>query len=74
MLDLSVRANNCLENAGIKFIGELVQRKERDLLNTRNFGRKSLREIQNKLSPMGLSLTIPDWPAHLERWRLRPPD
>jgi DNA-directed RNA polymerase subunit alpha len=55
-LELSVRAANCLQNAGIKFIGELVQRSEAEMLKTKNFGRKSLKEIKDVLSEMGLSL------------------
>ncbi len=55
-LELSVRAANCLENANIKFIGELVTRSENDMLKTKNFGRKSLNEIKDILAEMGLSL------------------
>jgi DNA-directed RNA polymerase subunit alpha len=55
-LELSVRAANCLENANIKFIGELVTKTEADMLKTKNFGRKSLNEIKDILSEMGLSL------------------
>ncbi len=55
-LELSVRAQNCLENANIKYIGELVCRSEGDMLKTKNFGRKSLNEIKDILSEMGLSL------------------
>ena len=55
-LELSVRSSNCLENADIKYIGELVQRSETDMLRTKNFGRKSLNEIKEILSEMGLSL------------------
>lgn len=55
-LELSVRAANCLENANIKYIGELVTRTEADMLKTKNFGRKSLNEIKDILSEMGLSL------------------
>jgi len=55
-LELSVRAANCLENANIKFIGELVTRSEGDMLKTKNFGRKSLNEIKDILAEMGLSL------------------
>ncbi len=55
-LELSVRAANCLENANIKFIGELVTRSESEMLKTKNFGRKSLNEIKDILSEMGLSL------------------
>lgn len=55
-LELSVRAANCLENADIKYIGELVTRTEGDMLKTKNFGRKSLNEIKDILMEMGLSL------------------
>jgi DNA-directed RNA polymerase subunit alpha len=55
-LELSVRSANCLHNAGIKYIGELVQKTESDMLKTKNFGRKSLKEIKELLSDMGLSL------------------
>jgi len=55
-LELSVRAANCLENANIKYIGELVTRTEAEMLKTKNFGRKSLNEIKDILSEMGLSL------------------
>ena len=55
-LELSVRAANCLENANIKYIGELVTKTEADMLKTKNFGRKSLNEIKDILNEMGLSL------------------
>ena len=55
-LELSVRSANCLQNANIKFIGELVQRTEAEMLKTKNFGRKSLKEIKEILAEMGLSL------------------
>jgi DNA-directed RNA polymerase subunit alpha len=55
-LELSVRAFNCLKNADIKFIGELVQRSEQEMLKTKNFGKKSLNEIKDVLHEMGLSL------------------
>jgi DNA-directed RNA polymerase subunit alpha len=55
-LELSVRAANCLENANIKYIGELVTKSEGEMLKTKNFGRKSLNEIKDILSEMGLSL------------------
>ncbi len=63
-LDLSVRASNCLQAANIKYIGDLVQRTEQEMLKTKNFGRKSLKEIKELLSEMGLSLGMkPDnWP------------
>jgi len=55
-LELSVRAANCLENANIKYIGELVTKSEGEMLKTKNFGRKSLNEIKDILMEMGLSL------------------
>jgi len=73
-LDLSVRSANCLQNADIKYIGELVQRSEGEMLKTKNFGRKSLLEIKELLAEMGLSLGMklhgfPDREA-LDRMRL----
>lgn len=53
-LELSVRSANCLQNAGIKYIGELVQKTEAEMLKTKNFGRKSLNEIKEILTEMGL--------------------
>lgn len=55
-LELSVRSANCLKNAGIKLIGELVSRSEAEMLKTQNFGRKSLNEIKDVLADMGLTL------------------
>ncbi len=55
-LELSVRSYNCLKNADIRTIGELVQRNEPEMLKTRNFGRKSLNEIKEILTNMGLGL------------------
>jgi len=55
-LELSVRSANCLKNAGIRYIGELVQKTEAEMLKTKNFGRKSLNEIKEILSEMDLSL------------------
>jgi DNA-directed RNA polymerase subunit alpha len=57
-LELSVRSSNCLENADIKYIGELVQRSEAEMLRTKNFGRKSLNEIKEIINEMGLTLGI----------------
>jgi DNA-directed RNA polymerase subunit alpha len=53
-MELSVRAQNCLKNANIKTVAELVQRTEHDMLKTKNFGRKSLNEIKEILNSMGL--------------------
>jgi len=55
-LELSVRSANCLKNAGIQYIGELVQKTEMEMLKTKNFGKKSLNEIKDMLVEMGLSL------------------
>jgi DNA-directed RNA polymerase subunit alpha len=55
-LELSVRAANCLRNANIRYIGELVQKTEQEMLKTKNFGRKSLNEIKEILVEMGLNL------------------
>lgn len=55
-LELSVRSANCLKNAQINLIGELVQKSEAEMLKTQNFGRKSLNEIKDILADMGLSL------------------
>ena len=55
-LELSVRSANCLQNANIKHIYELVQKTEAEMLKTKNFGRKSLNEIKDILAEMGLSL------------------
>lgn len=54
-LDLSVRSANCLKNANIRTLGDLVQRTEREMLSTKNFGRKSLDEIKDVLASLGLS-------------------
>jgi DNA-directed RNA polymerase subunit alpha len=55
-LELSVRSANCLKNANIQYIGELVQKTEQEILQTKNFGRKSLNEIKEVLEGMGLYL------------------
>ena len=55
-MELSVRSYNCLKNANIRTIGELVQKTEAEMLKTKNFGRKSLNEIKEILAGMGLSL------------------
>ena len=66
-LELSVRSANCLQNANIKTIGDLVQKTEAEMLKTKNFGRKSLNEIKEILSGMGLSLGMRlDQPAHAQ--------
>jgi len=70
-LELSVRSANCLQNANITLIGELVQKTEQDMLKTKNFGRKSLKEIKEILSTMGLGLGMKfdNWPAMVDRWK-----
>ncbi|MEM8698984.1 MAG: DNA-directed RNA polymerase subunit alpha [Pseudomonadota bacterium] len=63
-LELSVRSANCLKNDNIVYIGDLIQKTEAEMLRTPNFGRKSLNEIKEVLTTMGLHLgmDIPDWP------------
>jgi DNA-directed RNA polymerase subunit alpha len=63
-LELSVRSANCLKNANIVYIGDLVRLTEQKLLGTPNFGRKSLNEIKQVLTEMGLALglDVPGWP------------
>lgn len=63
-LELSVRSANCLKNDNIIYIGDLVQKTEQEMLKTPNFGRKSLNEIKEVLTQMGLVLGmhVPDWP------------
>ena len=70
-LELSVRSNNCLKNANIRTVAELVQKTETDLLKTRNFGKKSLNEIKGLLSDMNLSLgmKLDEAPAEKPRGR-----
>ncbi len=65
-LELSVRSANCLKNAGIRTIRDLVQRTEKDMLETKNFGRKSLNEIKDILRPMGLSLGMEIEPVEVK--------
>ena len=63
-LELSVRSANCLKNDNIVYIGDLIQKSEAEMLRTPNFGRKSLNEIKEVLSGMGLHLgmDVPNWP------------
>ena len=63
-LELSVRSANCLHNADIKLIGQLVQKTEAEMLKTKNFGRKSLKEIKEILGTMGLALGM-----KLDNWK-----
>jgi len=67
-LEFSVRSQNCLQNADIKYIGELVQRSEHEMLKTKNFGQKSLNEIKEILRGMGLELgmKVDRYPAREE--------
>jgi DNA-directed RNA polymerase subunit alpha len=67
-LELSVRSANCLQNANIHYIGDLVQRSEAEMLKTKNFGRKSLKEIKEILAQMGLSLGM-----KIDNWQGPPP-
>ena len=69
-LDLSVRAQNCLQNAKVRWIGELVKMTDAELLKTKNFGRKSLKEIKELLFELDLSLGMKvDWwpPKEMKR-------
>ncbi len=72
-LELSVRSANCLQNANIRYIGELVQRTEAEMLKTKNFGRKSLNEIKELLTSMGLELgaALDNFPDRQELERIR---
>ena len=72
-LELSVRSANCLQNADIRYIGELVQRSEVDMLKTKNFGRKSLNEIKEILSGLGLEfgMTLDGFPPRKDLDRMR---
>ena len=75
-LELSVRSANCLQNANIRLIGELVQRTEAEMLKTKNFGRKSLNEIKEVLASMGLELgmQVESFPDRSEIERMRDRD
>jgi DNA-directed RNA polymerase subunit alpha len=72
-LNLSVRSANCLQSADLRYVGELVQKTEADLLRTKNFGRKSLNEIKETLHNMGLELgmQLENFPAREELERRR---
>ncbi len=69
-LYLSVRPSNCLKTANIRTIADLVQKTESELLKTKNFGKKSLKEIKTILEEMGLSLGMRLDPEELERLRV----
>lgn len=73
-LELSVRSSNCLRNANIRIIGDLTRKTEEEIAKTRNFGKKSLQEIKEKLRDKGLDLGMTDYSAlkkirqkHLEK-------
>ena len=66
-IELSVRAANCLNNANISTVGELASKTEADMLKYRNFGKKSLDEIKEKLVSLGLSLGYKFDPEILEQ-------
>jgi DNA-directed RNA polymerase subunit alpha len=68
-LDLSVRSANCLKNANIRTLGDLVQRTEREMLSTKNFGRKSLDEIKDVLASLGLSFGMARVPSRSSEMR-----
>ena len=71
-LELSVRSSNCLKNANIRTIGELTRKTEDDIAKTRNFGKKSLTEIKEKLLEWGLTLGMTDY-SHLKNVNLANP-
>ena len=75
-LELSVRSANCLQNAEIKYIGELVQRTESEMLKTKNFGRKSLNELKKILDELGLDfgMVIDQFPPRKELDQMRSTD
>jgi DNA-directed RNA polymerase subunit alpha len=75
-LELSVRSANCLQNADIKYIGELVQRSEAEMLRTKNFGRKSLNEIKEILQGLDLEFgtKLQSFPSRAELDRMRDSD
>ena len=60
-LELSVRSSNCLKNASIRTIGDLTRRSEDEIVKTRNFGKKSLQEIKERLAEWNLSLGMKDY-------------
>ncbi|WP_045220895.1 DNA-directed RNA polymerase subunit alpha [Desulfonatronum thioautotrophicum] len=69
-LELSVRATNCLKSAGIAIFGELVQKTENEILETRNFGRKSLEEIRRVVNKMGFDFgtSVPNFEEKYQEW------
>ncbi|MFQ5698434.1 MAG: DNA-directed RNA polymerase subunit alpha [Myxococcota bacterium] len=72
-LELSVRSANCLQNAEVKYIGELVQRTEAEMLRTKNFGRKSLNELKGILANLGLEfgMTLDGFPSRRDLDQMR---
>ncbi|MFO7728391.1 MAG: DNA-directed RNA polymerase subunit alpha [Desulfonatronovibrio sp.] len=72
-LELPVRASNCLRNAGIRLVGELVQNTENDLLKTKNFGRKSLEDIRRVIEGMGFSfgMQLDNFEQKYQEWQKR---
>ncbi len=72
-LELSVRSSNCLKNANIKTIGDLTRRTEEDIAKTRNFGKKSLLEIKEKLKEWNLGLGMTDYSALKTARKLQTP-
>ena len=70
-LELSVRSSNCLKNANIRSIGDLTSRTEEDIAKTRNFGKKSLQEIKEKLHEWNLSLGMTDYSQLKNALRVR---
>lgn len=72
-LELSVRSANCLKNAGINLIGELVQKTEAEMLKTKNFGRKSLNEIKEVLLEAGLGFGMKFEPSAASKENIAPP-
>jgi len=71
-LELSVRSSNCLKNANIRTIGDLTKKTEEDIVKTRNFGKKSLQEIKEKLNEWNLSLGMKDY-SHLKLQNIQKP-
>ena len=75
-LELPVRAGNCLRNAGIRLVGELIQQSEHDLLRTKNFGRKSLEDIRRVIEQMGYDFNtqIDNFEQKYQEWLKRKDD
>jgi DNA-directed RNA polymerase subunit alpha len=71
-LELSVRSSNCLKNANIKTIGDLTRKTEDEIAKTRNFGKKSLQEIKERLAEWGLSLGMTDYSSLKDARQLQP--